>query len=192
VNDNEKMLVRVVVLGAGLGGLTFCKHFRRSGVLVTVVDRTNHHLFQPLLTIVIVGGGPTGLELAGTFAELARTVLKRDVRRIDPTPARIILLEGGPRVLSNYPPELSESAKLQLEGLGVLVRRRFGQAADKKTRRRIGQSRPGEGESRLERAGASRNFRNRRPGTGDGQGRPARSRHMPGSHADGPSRRKDH
>jgi NADH dehydrogenase len=122
VNDNEKMLVRVVVLGAGFGGLTFCKHFRRSGVLVTVVDRTNHRLFQPLLTIVIVGGGPTGLELAGTFAELARTVLKRDVRRIDPTPARIILLEGGPRVLSNYPPELSESAKLQLEGLGVQVR----------------------------------------------------------------------
>src|SRR3974390_2190424 len=202
----------VVVLGAGFGGLFFCKHFRHPRARVTLVDRTNHHLFQPLLyqvataglsapeiaqpirsilshrpdvtvlldeaadfdlahrkvalrkstleydflvlamgsqtgyfghpeweqfapglktlddalrlrsrillafekaenepdaaardrllTIVIVGGGPTGLELAGAFAELARTVLKCDFRRIDPAQARIILLEGGPRVLS--------------------------------------------------------------------------------------------
>ena len=225
---------RVVVLGAGFGGLTFGKHFHHPDARVTLVDRTNHHLFQPLLyqvaacglsapeiaqpirsilshrpdvtvlldqatgfdlarkkvflekntldydylvlatggltgyfghpewepfapglktlddalrlrsrillaferaenetdaaardrllTIVIVGGGPTGLELAGAFAELARTVLKRDFRRIDPTQARIILLEGAPRVLSNYPPELSDSAKHQLEALGVQVR----------------------------------------------------------------------
>lgn len=224
----------MVVLGAGFGGLTFCKQFRHPAARVTVVDRTNHHLFQPLLyqvataglsapeiaqpirsilsnrpditvlldqatgfdlankqvllekntlaydylvlatggltgyfghpewepfapglktlddalrirsrillafekaenetdpaerdrllTIVVVGGGPTGLELAGAFAELARTVLKRDFRRIDPTQARIMLLEGGPRVLSNYPPELSASAQRQLEGLGVQVR----------------------------------------------------------------------
>ena len=196
----------VVVLGAGFGGLFFCKHFRHPRARVTLVDRTNHHLFQPLLyqvataglsapeiaqpirsilarrpdvtvlleeatdfdlanrkvalhqstldydflvlamgsqtgyfghpewepfapglktlddalrlrsrtllaferaenetnpaerdkflTLVIVGGGPTGLELAGAFAELARTVLKRDFRRIDPTQARIILIEG--------------------------------------------------------------------------------------------------
>lgn len=234
VTGNEKALFRVVVLGAGFGGLTFCKHFRCSGVLVTVVDRTNHHLFQPLLyqvatcglsapeiaqpirsilsnrpditvlldqavdfdlaqkrvflkkntldyeylvlatggltgyfghpeweqfapglktlddalrirsrillafeqaenetdpaerdrllTLVIVGGGPTGLELAGALAELARTVLKRDFRRIDPAQARILLIEGAPRVLSTYPPELSESAKRQLEALGVQVR----------------------------------------------------------------------
>ena len=75
-----------------------------------------------LLTIIIVGGGPTGLELAGAFAELARTVLKRDFRRIDPTQAKIILLEAAPRVLSNFPPALSESAKRQLESLGVQVR----------------------------------------------------------------------
>jgi NADH:quinone reductase (non-electrogenic) len=234
VTGNEKQLVRVVVLGAGFGGLTFCKHFHRSGVLVTVVDRTNHHLFQPLLyqvaacglsapeiaqpvrsilsnrpditvlldkavdfdlsnkkaflekntldyeylvlatggqtgyfghpewerfapglktlddalrirsrillafekaenesdhaerdkllTIVVVGGGPTGLELAGAFAELARTVLKRDFRRIDPTQARIILIEAAPEVLANFPSELSESARRQLESLGVQVR----------------------------------------------------------------------
>lgn len=75
-----------------------------------------------LLTIVIVGGGPTGLELAGAFAELARTVLKRDFRRIDPAQARIILIEGALRVLLNYPPDLSASAQRQLEALGVQVR----------------------------------------------------------------------
>ncbi len=230
--DNKTF--HIVVLGAGFGGLFFCKHFRHPRARVTVVDRTNHHLFQPLLyqvataglsapeiaqpirsilsnrpditvlldeatdfdlvnrkvvlrantleydflvlamgsqtgyfghpewepfapglktlddalrlrsrillafekaenetdtaerdrllTMVIVGGGPTGLELAGAFAELARTVLKRDFRRIDPAQARIILLEGAPRVLSNYPPELSASAQRQLEALGVQVR----------------------------------------------------------------------
>lgn len=230
----DKRSFHVVVLGAGFGGLFFCKHFRHSHARVTLVDRTNHHLFQPLLyqvataglsapeiaqpvrsifshrpditvlldeatgfelakrkvilrentleydflvlamgaqtgyfghpeweqfapglktlndalrirsrillafekaenethaternqllTIVIVGGGPTGLELAGAFAELARTVLKRDFRRIDPTQARIILIEGGPRLLSSYPPELSASAQRQLESLGVQVR----------------------------------------------------------------------
>jgi len=230
----DKQYVHVVVLGAGFGGLTFCKHFRRPDARITLVDRTNHHLFQPLLyqvatcglsapeiaqpirsilsnrsditvlldqavdfdlahrkvllekntldydylilatggltgyfghpewepfapglktladalrirsrvllafekaenetdpakrdrllTIIIVGGGPTGLELAGAFAELTRTVLKRDFRRIDPTQAKIILIEAAPRVLSNYPCELSQSAKRQLEALGVLVR----------------------------------------------------------------------
>jgi NADH dehydrogenase len=224
----------VVVLGAGFGGLTFCKHFQIADTHITLVDRTNHHLFQPLLyqvaacglsapdiaqpirsilsdrpditvlldkvtdfdlarkkvvlekstldydflvlgmggqtgyfghpewekfapglktlddalrirshillafekaeneadtaehdklmTIVIVGGGPTGVELAGSFAELTRTVLSHDFRRIDPTQARIILIEGGPVVLSHLPPELSASAQRQLEALGVHVR----------------------------------------------------------------------
>lgn len=224
----------IVVLGAGFGGLTFCKHFHLPGARITLVDRTNHHLFQPLLyqvaacglsapdiaqpirsilsnhpditvlldqvvgfdlaqkqvmlekntlnydylvlamggqtgyfghaewekfapglktlddalrirshillafekaenepstaehdklmTIVIVGGGPTGVELAGSFAELTRTVLNRDFRNIDPTQARIILLEGAPCILSHLPPDLSASAKRQLEALGVQVR----------------------------------------------------------------------
>ena len=85
-------------------------------------NETNPAERDELMTIVIVGGGPTGVELAGAFAELARTVLKRDFRRIDPTQARIILIEGAPRVLSNYPPELSASARRQLEALGVQVR----------------------------------------------------------------------
>jgi NADH:ubiquinone reductase (H+-translocating) len=230
----ENRETQVVVLGGGFGGLAFCQHFRHPSARVTVVDRTNHHLFQPLLyqvataglsapeiaqpirsiladrldvtvlldevadiklaerqvvleksvlaydylvvalggctsyfghpewevfapglktlddalrvrsrvllafekaentadtaereallTIVIVGGGPTGVELAGAFAELARTVLKRDFRRIDPAQALIILIEAAPAVLGHMPPDLAESARRQLEGLGVQVR----------------------------------------------------------------------
>ncbi len=230
----ETKTYHVVVLGAGFGGLEFCKHFHRPNTRITLVDRTNHHLFQPLLyqvataglsapeiaqpirailsrrkditvlldkvvdfdlankkvllaentltydylvlalgsqtgyfghpewekcapglktlddavrirsevllafekaenaaetaqhdkllTIVVVGGGPTGVELAGAFAELARTVLKRDFRRIDPSQAKVILLEGGQQVLSFLPPDLGASAKRQLEHLGVQVR----------------------------------------------------------------------
>jgi NADH dehydrogenase len=226
--------IHIVVLGAGFGGLTFCKQFQMPGARITLVDRTNHHLFQPLLyqvatcglsapdiaqpvrsimsdrpdvtvlldnvtgfdfvkkqvrlkknslsydylvlalggqtgyfghpewerfapglksledalrirshvllsfeqaeneantaehdklmTIVVVGGGPTGVELAGSFAELTRTVLKRDFRRIDPTQARIILIEASKNLLSNFPPDLSASARRQLEALGVQVR----------------------------------------------------------------------
>jgi len=224
----------VVVLGAGFGGLTFCQHFRHPNAAVTVVDRTNHYLFQPLLyqvataglsapdiaqpirsllahrpnvtvlldevtdvdleqrrvsleectlpydylllalgsctsyfghpeweefapglktiddalrirsrvllafekaetttqaahreallTVVVVGGGPTGVELAGAFAELARKALKRDFRRIDPTQARVILIEAAPSILSHLPPDLTRSAQRQLEHLGVHVR----------------------------------------------------------------------
>lgn len=222
------------MLGAGFGGLTFCQNFRHPNARLTVVDRTNHHLFQPLLyqvaacglsapeiaqpirgilshrrditvlfhkavdfdltrkqvllekgelaydylvlglggqtgyfghpeweqfapglktlddalrirsqillafekaenendpserdrlmTIVVVGGGPTGVELAGAFAELARTVLNRDFRHIDPSKAHIILIEGSPLVLSHLPPELSASAQRQLQQLGVQIR----------------------------------------------------------------------
>src|SRR5262245_59684854 len=230
----ENKVFEVVVLGAGFGGLTFCKHFRHPSARVTIVDRTNHYLFQPLLyqvataglsapeiaqpirsiladrpnvavlfdqvtdldlgkrqvflqsktlgydylvlalgsctsyfghpeweqfapglktledalrirsrvllafeqaentedaaahdrlmTIVVVGGGPTGVELAGAFAELSRKVLKRDFRRIDPAHARIILLEAAPVVLSHLPPDLSQSAARQMEELGVHIR----------------------------------------------------------------------
>jgi len=224
----------IVVLGAGFGGLTFCQAFNHPQARVTLVDRQNHHLFQPLLyqvataglsapeiaqpvrsilsdrpsvtvlldtvvdfnlaekkvflekntlaydylvlalggvtsyfghpeweqfapglkslddalrirrrillafenaenetdpatrdrlmTIVVVGGGPTGVELAGAFAELVRRVLRKDFRRIDPAQARVVLIEAGPRVLAHLPPGLSASAQLQLEKLGVEVR----------------------------------------------------------------------
>ena len=225
---------RVLVLGAGFGGLTFCKQFRHPAAAVTLVDRTNHHLFQPLLyqvataglsapeiaqpvrsilahtpnvtvlmdeahhvdlqarrvamnagaleydylvlalggvtsyfghpewetfapglksledalrirrdlllaferaesetdpkrrealmTIVVVGGGPTGVELAGACAELTRYVLKRDFDHIDPAQARVILIEGSSVILSHMPPDLSRSAQEQLIHLGVQVR----------------------------------------------------------------------
>ena len=230
----ESKIPQVVVLGAGFGGLAFCQHFKNPSARVTLVDRTNHHLFQPLLyqvataglsaaeiaqpirsilshrpnitvlldavtdlnlarrqvvlesktlaydylvlalggrnnyfghpewesfapglktladavhirnqvllafekaentadaaerkrlmTMVVIGGGPTGVELAGAFAELARHVLKRDFRHIDPAHAKIILIEGSPRVLSSFPEDLSRNTARQLEQLGVHLR----------------------------------------------------------------------
>jgi len=224
----------IVVLGAGFGGLEFCHRFRLASARITLVDRSNHHLFQPLLyqvataglsapeiaqpirsilsrrpnitvlmetvvdfklpekkvvlsngdlsydylvlalggctsyfghpewekdapglksledalrirsqillafekaetetsaeeqarlmTLVVVGGGPTGVELAGAFAELARRVLRADFRRVDPARARVTLIEGGPRILGHLTPDLSASAQRQLEALGVQVR----------------------------------------------------------------------
>jgi len=223
----------IVVLGAGFGGLEFCQRFHHPSARLTLVDQSNHHLFQPLLyqvataglsapeiaqpirsilsrrpnitvlmdtvldfklaekkvvlasadwsydylvlalggctsyfghpewevnapglksmrdalrirsqvllafekaemattqeeqarlmTMVVVGGGPTGVELAGAFAELARHVLRADFRRIDPARARVILIEGTPRILSHLTPDLSASAQRQLEALGVQV-----------------------------------------------------------------------
>ncbi|MDX2200435.1 MAG: NAD(P)/FAD-dependent oxidoreductase [Phycisphaerae bacterium] len=74
------------------------------------------------LTFVVVGAGPTGLELAGTLAEIARDTLRHDFRRINTQKARILLLDGSDRVLPTYVPSLSASAKRQVEALGVEVR----------------------------------------------------------------------
>ena len=225
---------RVVIIGAGFGGLAAAMQLRRVNVDVTVIDRRNHHLFQPLLyqvataalspadiaapirsilsrhantevvlgtvtgidvagravligerriaydqlivstgaresyfghdewaattlglksiedatamrrriliafehaedsvdeterrqllTFVIIGGGPTGVELAGALAELARAALARDFRHIDPTTARIVLVEAGARLLPSFPPGLSEAAARTLRRLGVELR----------------------------------------------------------------------
>ncbi len=225
----------VVIIGAGFGGLTCAQALKRAPVRITVLDRANHHLFQPLLyqvamaglspadiaapirsvlrkqanvgvllteavgvdfdkqvvklrdgelaydflvlaaggrtsyfghdeweqfapglkdlddaveirrrvllafeaaekesdaerckqlmTFLVVGGGPTGVELAGAIAELSRYVLDRDFRSIYPDQAEIRLLEGGPRILPSFPPELSASAERQLNDLGVRVRK---------------------------------------------------------------------
>jgi NADH:quinone reductase (non-electrogenic) len=74
------------------------------------------------LNFVVVGGGPTGVELAGALAEIARHSLKNDFRRIDTARAQIVLVEGEDRVLMAYPPALSAKAKRSLERLGVTVR----------------------------------------------------------------------
>jgi NADH dehydrogenase len=74
------------------------------------------------LNFVVVGGGPTGVELAGTLAEISRYALAHDFRSIDPARTHILLIEGGPRVLPAYAEDLSRSAEEQLRGLGVEVR----------------------------------------------------------------------
>ncbi|MCC9625831.1 NAD(P)/FAD-dependent oxidoreductase [Thalassospira sp. MA62] len=75
-----------------------------------------------LLNFIVVGGGPTGVEMAGAIAELARKALSDDFRRIDPRDARIILAEGGPSLLAAFPKNLSEYTRKSLESMGVDVR----------------------------------------------------------------------
>lgn len=76
----------------------------------------------PALTFVVVGAGPTGVEMAGAISELARHTLRRDFRFFDPRDARVILVEAGPRVLPTFAPELSDSALKQLQAIKVEVR----------------------------------------------------------------------
>lgn len=76
----------------------------------------------PWLTFVVIGAGPTGVEMAGTLAEIARHTLKDEFRRIDPAGAQVLLLEGSDRVLQAFKPALSAKAQRQLEQLGVQVR----------------------------------------------------------------------
>ena len=233
----DKRKPHIVVLGAGFGGLEFCRTLKRDDVMITVIDRQNHHLFQPLLyqvataglsapeiakpirsifnnqpnvrvildeatgidlddrtvrlrdtgaivydylvlavgartnyfgndqweahapglkslddatrirhdlllafeeaererdpvrreklmRTVVVGGGPTGVEMAGAVAELTKRVLAKDFHNIDPERAQVILLEVAPRILQPFSEKLSDSAKRQLESLGVEVRLR--------------------------------------------------------------------
>ncbi|RWB89144.1 MAG: NAD(P)/FAD-dependent oxidoreductase [Mesorhizobium sp.] len=76
---------------------------------------------QALLTLVIIGGGPTGVELAGTIAELAHDTLRDEFRNIDTRQARVVLIEAGDRILANFAPDLSAYAQRSLEGLGVTI-----------------------------------------------------------------------
>jgi len=85
-------------------------------------------LHQNLLTFVLVGGGPTGVEMASAIAVLIRITLKREFRRIDPASARIVLVDRGTRPLATFAPELSAAAKRHLEKLGIEVR--LGQGVD--------------------------------------------------------------
>jgi NADH dehydrogenase len=111
-------------LAPGLKNLEDALEIRRRVLLAferaeRETDPVRRHGF---LTFVIVGGGPTGVEMAGAVAEIRRYALKRDFRHIDPGEATVMLLEGGPRLLPAYPPSLSDAAKLELRKLGVEVR----------------------------------------------------------------------
>lgn len=112
------------LLAPGLKSLEDALEMRRRILLAFELAERQKALLgksEPL-NFVVVGAGPTGVELAGALAEIARQALVRDFRAIDPAQARIILLEGGPRVLPTYPEDLSRSAEEQLRGLGVEVR----------------------------------------------------------------------
>jgi NADH dehydrogenase len=111
-------------LAPGLKSLEDALEIRRRMLLAFELaererDTVKRHAY---LTFVIVGGGPTGVETAGAVAEIRRYALRRDFRHIDSREATVMLLEGGPRVLPSYPPELGEKAKNDLRRLGVEVR----------------------------------------------------------------------
>ncbi len=93
--------------------------------LLTAFERADSTTDQAerdrLMTIIVVGGGPTGVEMAGSVVELARHALARDFRHIDPRQARILLVEAGPRLLASFPQSLADYAKRALEKLGVTV-----------------------------------------------------------------------
>ena len=104
IEDAETMRRRILI------------SFERAEACLDEIERRRQ------LTLVIVGGGPTGVELAGALAELAKAALACDFRHIDPTTARIVLVEGGPRLLPSFPASLSEAAARALARLGVEVR----------------------------------------------------------------------
>jgi len=111
-------------LAPGLKSLEDATEIRRRVLLAferaeRETDPVRRHAY---LTFVVVGGGPTGVEMAGAVAEIRRYALRRDFRHIDPGEATVMLLEGGPRLLTSYPPSLSDEAKLELRKLGVEVR----------------------------------------------------------------------
>jgi NADH:ubiquinone reductase (H+-translocating) len=96
---------------------------RRTFLAYEAAEREHHEAHrQAWMTFVVIGAGPTGVEMAGALAEIARHALARDFRHIDPRRARVILIEGMDRVLPGYTPELSQRAARQLERLGVEIR----------------------------------------------------------------------
>ena len=108
----------------GLKTLEDALHIRRRILLAfeRAERETDNARRQELLTFVLVGGGPTGVELAGTLAEIARQTLRHEFRSIDPSQARIVLVEAGPTILSSFPGGLRDAARKSLQKLRVEVR----------------------------------------------------------------------
>lgn len=107
----------------GLKTIDDATHIRRRvlGAFEQAETCEDETLRRALMTFVVVGAGPTGVEMAGAIAELARHTLKGEFRNIDPAAARIILAEAGPRVLAAFPEKLSNRARRDLEKIGVEV-----------------------------------------------------------------------
>jgi NADH:ubiquinone reductase (H+-translocating) len=112
------------IFAPGLKTLEDALEIRRRVLLAYEAAEREHDGAEQraLLTSVVIGGGPTGVELAGALGEISRQTIARDFRLIDPTEARIILLEGGPRILQSFPESLSGKAVDALTRLGVEVR----------------------------------------------------------------------
>ena len=94
------------------------------------------HGSHPPLNFVVVGGGPTGVELAGAISDISRLYMRKDFRHIDPSKAHVIVVEGSPRILATYPEDLSRKAEEELQGLGVEVRPIPGHRCPARLRRR--------------------------------------------------------
>lgn len=111
-------------LAPGLKSLEDAVELRRRILLAFefAEKTTDEAARQAAMTFVVIGGGPTGVEMAGAIAEISRYTLSKDFRHIDPSKARVILIEGASRLLAAYPPDLSDSARKQLISLGVDVR----------------------------------------------------------------------
>ena len=111
-------------LAPGLKSLEDAVELRRRILLAFefAEKTTDEAARKAAMTFVIIGGGPTGVEMAGAIAEISRHTLAKDFRHIDPSQAQVILIEGAPRLLAAYPEDLSESARKQLVQLGVQVR----------------------------------------------------------------------
>src|SRR6266481_3821378 len=111
-------------LAPGLKSLEDAVELRRRILLAFefAEKTTDEAARKAAMNFVIIGGGPTGVEMAGAIAEISRHTLAKDFRRIDPSRARVILIEGESRLLSAFPEDLSQSARKQLTDLGVDVR----------------------------------------------------------------------
>src|SRR5215813_13892185 len=111
-------------LAPGLKSLEDAVELRRRILLAfEYAEKIEHEaLRKAAMTFVVIGGGPTGVEMAGAIAEISRYTLAKDFRHVDPSKAHVILIEGGPRLLAGFPEDLSRSAQKQLLGPGVDVR----------------------------------------------------------------------
>jgi NADH:ubiquinone reductase (H+-translocating) len=108
-------------LAPGLKSIEDATEIRRRVLLAFELAERQmlEHGWHPPLNFVVIGGGPTGVELAGAICDIAKLYMRHDFRHIDPTSARVLLLDGGPRVLAAYPPDLSAKAEATLKTLGV-------------------------------------------------------------------------